>query len=29
MVALTTKGLNFYELKLGGLHEKHAVGTWN
>jgi hypothetical protein len=23
------KGLTFKSLKLGGLHEKHAVATWN
>jgi hypothetical protein len=28
-VALTAKGLNFYEFKLGGLHEGHPVATRN
>jgi hypothetical protein len=27
-VALTANGLNSDEFKLGGLHEKHAVATW-
>jgi hypothetical protein len=29
VVALTAKELNIDELKSGGLHEKHAVATWN
>jgi hypothetical protein len=28
-MALTAKGLNFDETKLGGQHAKHAVATWN
>jgi hypothetical protein len=29
LLALTAKGVNFDEFKPGGLHEKHAVATWN
>jgi hypothetical protein len=29
LVALTARELNFDEFKSGGLHEKHAVATWN
>jgi hypothetical protein len=29
LVALTTRELNFDAFKSGGLHEKHAVATWN
>jgi hypothetical protein len=28
-MALTAMGPNFDEFKSGGLHEKHAVATWN
>jgi hypothetical protein len=28
MMAFEAKELNFYEIKSGNLHEKHAVGTW-
>jgi hypothetical protein len=28
-VALTAEGFNFGEFKSSGLHEKHAVATWN
>jgi hypothetical protein len=27
--AASTTGGNFDEFKIGGLHEKHAVATWN
>jgi hypothetical protein len=27
--AASTTGGNFDEFKMGGLHEKHAVATWN
>jgi hypothetical protein len=29
LVILTARERNFDEFKLGGLHEKHAVATWN
>jgi hypothetical protein len=29
LVDLKARGLNFVEFKSGGLHEKHAVPTWN
>jgi hypothetical protein len=29
LVALPARELNFDEFKSGGLHEKHAVATWN
>jgi hypothetical protein len=29
LVALTAEERNFDKLKSGGLHEKHAVATWN
>jgi hypothetical protein len=29
LVALTAMELNFDKFKSGGLHEKHAVATWN
>jgi hypothetical protein len=29
LVALPAGELNFDKFKLGGLHEKHAVATWN
>jgi hypothetical protein len=29
LVALTAMELNFDEFKSGGLHENHAVATWN
>jgi hypothetical protein len=29
LVALPARELNFDKHKLGGLHEKHAVATWN
>jgi hypothetical protein len=29
VVAFTAEGFNFGEFKSGGLHEKHAVATWD
>ncbi|PNF29739.1 hypothetical protein B7P43_G11203 [Cryptotermes secundus] len=29
LVILTARDRNFDEFKSGGLHEKHAVATWN
>jgi hypothetical protein len=29
LVALSARKLNFDKFKSGGLHEKHAVATWN